>query len=199
MTGDRRDFFRHLGRGLVSTMYEAVGGVREAISTDAPAQEPPPPRPWVRPPGALPEDRFKAVCTQCTDCQQACPYDAIRRLGPEWGPDARTPAIIPTESPCYLCIEMPCITACAPHALLSTPRHEVAMGLAVIEMASCYAAQGQPCDYCVVKCPLGKDAIRFDADKIPVVDPAGCTGCGVCAYLCPAPAIHIEPASAAPR
>ena len=73
------------------------------------------------------------------------------------------------------------------------------MGLAVIDMASCYAAQGQPCDYCVVKCPLGKDAIRFDADKIPVVDPVGCTGCGVCAYLCPAPAIHIDPATARMR
>jgi Pyruvate/2-oxoacid:ferredoxin oxidoreductase delta subunit len=68
------------------------------------------------------------------------------------------------------------------------------MGLAIIDVASCYAAQGQPCDYCVVRCPLGKEAIRLDVQRIPVVDAAGCTGCGVCAYLCPGQAIHIKPA-----
>jgi len=150
-------------------------------------------RPWVRPPGALAEPQFRTTCTQCTDCQTACPYDAIRRLGPEWGVDGGTPAIIPLESPCYLCEDMPCIAACKPAALIPTSRGDVAMGTAVLDREACYVTQGQPCDYCVKRCPLSGDAIAFASDKVPVVDTDHCVGCGVCAYLCPANALDIAP------
>lgn len=191
MVGDRRAFLVHLGRRLAGTVVDTVTGMHESLSDREAPDAAEAPRPWVRPPGALPEAEFRKVCTQCTDCQQACPYQSIRRLGPEWGPDAGTPAIIPTESPCYLCPDMPCIAACEPRALIPTLRGEIDMGLAVIDMPGCYAVQGQPCDYCATRCPIGPSAIRFDTHRAPVVDPEGCTGCGVCAYLCPADAIHI--------
>lgn len=154
-----------------------------------------PVRPWVRPPGALSEDRFRVACTSCTACQEACPYQAIRRLGPEWGVDSGTPAIIPLESPCYLCADMPCIAACEPGALIPTSPCDVSMGSAQFRRESCYVAQGQPCDYCVTRCPLKGDAIDFAADRTPRVDAARCAGCGVCAYLCPADALTIIPAT----
>ncbi len=151
------------------------------------------PRAWVRPPGALPEEAFRRTCTQCTDCQEACPYQSIRRLGPEHGENAGTPAIIPAESPCYLCPDMPCIAACEPRALVPTKPEAVSMGLAEVTLSLCYLTHGQPCDYCITRCPLKQDAIGLNDAGLPEIRPDGCTGCGVCGYLCPADAILIAP------
>lgn len=187
----RRKFFSDFVRSAVANAVapiEAIARNRTACATE--------PRKvdrgvWLRPPGAISERRFKEVCTRCTDCVDVCPYDAIRRLGPEFGGDAGTPAIIPTESPCYLCPDMPCIAACEPKALVPVARAEVSMGTAIMVEALCYVAKGQPCDYCVSRCPLKGVAISFGDGGMPVIDPAGCVGCGVCAYLCPADAIGI--------
>lgn len=190
----RRSFFTLFGRSLAADAVHTVSALRSEL-TDRfvpPRDTPAPARRWLRPPGALPEAQFLTACTHCTACQDACPHHSIRRLGPEFGGAADTPAIIPGESPCYLCEEMPCIAACEPRALLPLSRREVAMGLAVIDMANCYVAQGQPCDYCVTRCPLRGEAIRFDERGTPRVQENGCTGCGVCAYLCPARAIAIR-------
>jgi ferredoxin-type protein NapG len=109
---------------------------------------------------------------------------------------ADTPAVIPLETPCYLCKDMPCIKACETGALLDLPRSEVEMGTAVINLNSCYLALGQPCDYCVERCPLKNEAIAFGPAGPPEINESSCTGCGVCAYLCPADAITIIPNTA---
>jgi len=67
------------------------------------------------------------------------------------------------------------------------------MGLAKIDDDKCYVSQGQPCDYCIVRCPLDRDAIGWDELCHPRINNNGCAGCGVCAYLCPANAINIVP------
>ncbi len=153
-----------------------------------------PRRDWLRPPGApADDDAFRAACTRCTDCIEACPYQSIRRLGPERGEDAGTPVIIPADSPCYLCEDMPCIAACGAGALLPVARRDVTMGVARIRYDACYQAQGQPCDYCVTRCPLKGEAISFDDARRPRISDQHCTGCGVCAYLCPPGAIDILP------
>jgi len=198
MNVDRRQFFTHLGRGLASSLcdtYEAVRGNFDVAPAHVDAQPPEaqPMRPWLRPPGALPDDQFRKTCTQCTDCQEACPYQSIRRLGPEWGADAGMPAIIPTESPCYMCADMPCIKACEPKALLPLAPEEFRMGVARLNRASCYVSQDQRCDYCVVRCPLKGEAIDFGDDGIPNITDDKCTGCGVCSYLCPPNAITVVP------
>jgi ferredoxin-type protein NapG len=149
---------------------------------------------WLRPPGALNEAAFLETCTRCTACQEVCPYQSIRRLGPEFGAAAGTPAIIPNESPCYLCADTPCISSCEPRALVLTTPPDVNMGIAVLDRQTCYLSQGQPCDYCVKCCPLRDRAIAWGADGLPDVRDQDCTGCGVCAYLCPAGALSIMPA-----
>lgn len=189
----RRRFFTHVGRGLAATVWESVDALRGAMDTPTSPQPETGPRKWLRPPGALPEDRFGATCTRCTACQEACPYQSIRRLGPEWGADSGTPAIIPAESPCYLCADMPCITSCEPGALLWVTPSDATMGKAVLDRSACYVSQNQPCDYCVARCPLSESAIGLGADGVPVISDPNCTGCGVCDYLCPADAISIVP------
>ena len=71
------------------------------------------------------------------------------------------------------------------------------MGLAVIDTEACYVTQGQRCDYCMVRCPLGKVAIEATEGGMPRIREDGCSGCGVCDYLCPADAIHIVPTASA--
>ncbi len=197
----RRQFFSQIGQALVTNVTDAIEqiGLQTGVfttesgtgtcKTDSAATSS-----WLRPPGALPEPEFLKTCTQCTACQEACPYESIRRLGPEFDLIAGTPAIIASESPCYLCEDMPCITSCEPKALRMVARKDVRMGTAVVSMSKCYISAGQPCDYCVVRCPLGTDAIAFGKDGLPDVQVAGCSGCGVCDYLCPADAIQITPA-----
>ncbi len=192
MDVSRREFFTRFGRSFARSIARPLIGVGERALSDAPAIAEQPRR-WLRPPGALPEAEFKETCTRCTDCQEVCPYTAIRRLGPEFGEDAGTPAIIPDESPCYMCADMPCIAACEPRALLPTAIEAVAMGTAVLEWSSCYLSQGQPCDYCVARCPLPSKAIAWDENRRPLINVDTCTGCGVCSYLCPADAIAIIP------
>lgn len=193
----RRSFFGRLGRSLVTDVVDSVATLRSGWTRPVPSTaNEPEARRWLRPPGALSESQFLSACTRCTACQEACPYESIRRLGPEFAITAGTPAIIPDESPCYLCEDMPCIAACEPSALIRVPRTEVRMGLAVIDPSVCYVAQGQPCDYCVTRCPLREAAIVWDDSGLPRVIKGGCAGCGVCEYLCPARAIAIAPEAA---
>lgn len=194
MIGSRRHFFTALARMVAKT---ALPEPRHDAGPAAPArgQGASPQALWLRPPGALREPDFLEACTRCTDCQQACPHEAIRRLGPEFGPAGGTPAIIPTESPCYLCDDLPCIAACMPGALRPIDRRAVEMGRAKLDADACYLSQGQPCDYCVARCPLKGEAISFVLDGPPRIH-AACVGCGVCAYLCPADALAIVPGAA---
>ncbi len=188
MVVSRRHFFRELGRSLINSVTARYSCSPTEEATDCIQQK------WIRPPGALPESRFGDCCTRCTACREACPHDAIYPLGPEAGERAGTPAILPDQSPCYLCPDLPCVTACEPGALVATKRTEVRMGTAVLNEPACYRAQGQPCDYCVQRCPVRGEAIAFAGNGLPKIDPAACTGCGVCAYLCPGDALVIAPA-----
>jgi len=191
---NRRKFFTHFGQVMAAKLLPGDSGRPAPPSNKGaePAAPKPGLRPWLRPPGALHEATFLKKCTRCTACVEACPYDSIRRLGPEFGTVAGTPVIIPTESPCYLCADTPCIPACEDGALIPLPVAEVSMGSALINDNACYLSQGQPCDYCVKRCPIGENAIAMDSKGLPAVA-EGCVGCGVCTYLCPADAIVIAP------
>ena len=197
----RKEFFRLGFARAFGLLDEVVHGLREPMREVAVAlreggrgKRPP----FVRPPGALTEEAFLAACTRCDECVKACPHWAIRKAGPELGVSiAGTPIMLPHESPCLMCHDWPCIAACEPGAL-SMPEEGtlLSVGTAVVNEARCYMAMGQPCDYCAKHCPEKPKAIAIGAPgEKPAVFADRCTGCGICAQICPADAIHCVRAS----
>jgi len=195
MSSTRRDFFK-LG---ISNAAQALEHTARALWRAVPAEEHrPPERPrvtWLRPPGALPERDFLSACTRCNDCVAACPKWAVRKAGRELGGSIEgTPIILPAEQPCWMCKDMPCIPACETGALLPLERpSDARMGTIEIRMGDCYAAQGSICETCAERCPTRPKAIRVAFGRAPELEATLCTGCGVCAWLCPANAIEVLP------
>lgn len=191
MDCNRRNFFRAGFEQILRSLEEGL----VACSTET-ASEPQCEAPrLLRPPGAVNEVEFRQLCTACNDCITACPKQAIRKTGPEFGEDlAGFPIIIPEDNPCWLCKDIPCIEACSTGALqpVEAPG-SIRMGSAVVDMGACYAAQGSICESCQEACPVRPRAVRVSYGCSPQVDLEACTGCGVCVYLCPADAIAVQP------
>ena len=146
---------------------------------------------WLRPPGAASESVFLDRCTRCSDCIKACPYQAIA-VHPANG----SPILFANQTPCYLCEDFPCITACGTDALspLEGVEH-VRMGTAVVTHRTCTAEQG--CNACVSQCPTHALSMDFDALRV-LVSTDNCVGCGICEYTCQSVndqlAIRVRPA-----
>ena len=181
----------------------------------------------LRPPGALPEDDFLKACIKCGLCAEACvnrdsnkKKDGSNRPGTlqmAKGGDHRmigTPFFIPTEVPCYMCDDVPCVPVC-PSGALDMPSllnekkeldiNKATMGLAVVHKESCIAFWGIQCDACYRACPLLDEAITLEYQKnertgkhaflLPIVHDNVCTGCGLCEQACVTekPAIFVLP------
>ena len=148
--------------------------------------------PLHRPPGAVEELSFLALCTRCDACIEACPEQALTRADTKHGAAIGTPMIDPSTQPCHLCDGYPCIQVCEEKAL--QPGAAIDMGTAHLIHNKCLAYQGQICDYCYQYCPLKNSAITMATDQ-PRINEAVCNGCGMCEYLCPAPgkAILVAP------
>lgn len=132
---------------------------------------------WLRPPGAVEEELFLDRCTSCGDCVKVCPSESIHHADHD-----ETPAIYPDETPCYLCKDFPCISACETEALLPVERvDQVNMGLAVVAHRDCTAEQG--CNACVSQCPTHALMMDFATFRLQV-DEAQCVGCGICEHIC---------------
>jgi ferredoxin-type protein NapG len=176
----RRQFFR-----LKPTQAVKLGMAEE--------QKAKPPTVFIRPPGALVNsDAFRAACTHCGTCAEACPFDAIQLLGPEEGRDEGTPMLQPEEHPCRWCVDMPCVAACADGALLLDDAGSTApIARAVLDLDACLTQQGILCDDCVSVCPSRIRAIKM-VSRAPVLDELLCVGCGLCALHCAAEPTAIQ-------
>ncbi len=144
----------------------------------------------LRPPGAVNEAKFSALCIRCGRCIAVCPYKSLVPGG-WWRPAAAgTPVCIPQRQPCYLC--MLCPPVCPTGALAPiADKHQVRMGQAHVSELKCYAFQGVLCRTCVDECPLPYEAIIQDAQLRPQVTDK-CVGCGICEKVCPAPEVAIR-------
>jgi ferredoxin-type protein NapG len=180
---DRKEFLRLGGAHLRQSLLDLFSFL-EAPAEPEPARPQPVPR-GLRPPGALPEERFVQTCTRCRLCVEACPHEALALAGPQDGYPEGTPFLPNVAAkPCHLCDDLPCVAACPEKALLTLPLEEVRMGVAEVDPAICFAHQGQICDYCIDRCPFPEEAIAPDERGRPVVNPERCVGCGLCAYIC---------------
>jgi MauM/NapG family ferredoxin protein len=137
----------------------------------------------LRPPGAVAEPDFLESCSRCGDCASACPHDAIRAASAQLRGSEGTPIIDPLLSPCLMCEDFPCISACETGALRSEA--PAALGAARVQPIDCLNRLSASCSVCVERCPV-PGAIAFVGD-VPEVNERMCTGCGVCQYVCPAP------------
>jgi ferredoxin-type protein NapG len=169
----RRHFLKDSIVSIAKTAHEF------AKHRDAPPEQPAPAvrEDWLRPPGAASESIFLDRCTRCGDCIKACPYQAIA-VHPANG----SPILFPNQTPCYLCEDFPCITACGTDALSPIEGVEqVHMGTAVVSHRTCTADQG--CNACVSQCPTHALSMDFDALRV-LVSANDCVGCGICEYTC---------------
>lgn len=152
---------------------------------------------WLYPPGA--RENFVNTCIKCGLCVEACPYytlklthDGLKGL----------PVFVPREIPCFMCEDIPCVTACPTDALdknlVSTEGAlditKARMGVAVVDTLNCIAYAGIQCDACYRACPLIDRAIYLEYKSnertgkhsmiLPMVANDVCTGCGKCEKAC---------------
>lgn len=161
----------------------------------------------LRPPGALPEEKFVASCIKCGMCVEACPYNTLTLSRPGDNKPVGTPYFIPRTNPCYMCKDVPCVPACPSGALdasLVSDKDQngetrlninlAKMGIAVIDRETCVAYAGIQCDACYRACPLIDKAVTVEYARLartgkhailaPVVHSSACTGCGLCEKAC---------------
>jgi MauM/NapG family ferredoxin protein len=137
----------------------------------------------IRPPGALPEQKFRETCSRCGDCVKVCPVQAIK-IDPTGVNGAGAPYIDIDTAACVLCSGLLCMNKCPSGALVPTPLADIDMGTAIWLADTCLRSRGESCSICVDTCPVGEVAIKLDGNSITVLRD-GCTGCGVCQNRCP--------------
>lgn len=136
-------------------------------------------------PGVSDKVSFLLQCQGCNACQAACPAECITYL--ELEPGAKVPFIEPLKEPCIMCSDLPCSQACPNEALLIAPWSEIKMGIALLDPSKCLCIEGEECHLCVDAIPKNCSAISWDREvKAPLIDINSCSGCGVCASVCPA-------------
>lgn len=157
-----------------------------------PAQE------FIRPPGAAPEDSFKALCARCGNCLRTCPQRIIHAAGGETGWDGWLTPVVRFEpgycdEHCRVCSQV-CPTA-ALRPLSLEEKQRTAIGVARVNRKTCIAWEyGAYCMVCDEHCPYNAiQSRRHRGVACPVVDENLCRGCGMCQTVCPGegPAIRI--------
>ena len=147
---------------------------------------------WLRPPGALPETAFLALCTRCGLCLHVCPANALQGQGLEGGlAGLFSPVFVPArggcDPGCTRCGEV-CPTGAI--AALGTAEKQLAkMGTAVLRPEACLVWEERAsCLVCQEVCPFGAIALEPLGGGVfaPSVLTGRCYGCGYCEHHCPA-------------
>lgn len=146
----------------------------------------------VRPPGALPEPEFQAVCVRCGECMKACLTNTLQPVWFESGLSGMwTPAITARlagcEQNCNLCGHVCPTGAIRPLSLQE--KKFAKLGTARIIHSRCIAwEQNKQCLICDEICPYNAISSQFVAGRsvtVPFIDENRCNGCGYCEQKCP--------------
>jgi len=197
-------------RGIIVSSVAGIGaalGMRTGPTLTArPAKRP------LRPPGSVAEPEFLDRCIRCGACFKVCPGPVLQPAGLEFGVEALwTPVVVPSHAGCHQDCNF-CTQVCPTHAirpLSLAEKRQTRIGLAVIDAKTCLAHAGQrDCRLCFEECTAaGYQAIEMRPIRLalgdippgvlseaeleamasieaPFVNPAACTGCGLCEYRC---------------
>lgn len=195
--GDVRTLFASRRRFLTDTARVTGAAVLAGFGLALYARRAYPlPADAIRPPGALPEEKFVGACIRCGLCVRDCPPGTLdlARLGD--GPATGTPYFNARRVPCEMCEDIPCVKACPTGALDHglTDINQARMGIAVlVDQENCLNFLGLRCDVCYRVCPLLDKAITLNRQHnprskhamfLPTVRASACTGCGKCEKAC---------------
>ena len=179
----RRVFFAGAGGALLAVWARRVGAARYRKSDTL-----------LRPPGAVPEDRFAGLCIRCNNCVHACPTKIIHPdTGHEAGLAGFGAPVIKFDRDYKYCLETcnTCTQVCPTGALTALglqQKNKYIIGEAVVDNNVCLTALGKKeCDACEVACPYDAVKITWDEEQYnayPVVNDK-CIGCGACEVVCP--------------
>jgi len=145
----------------------------------------------LRPPGAVDEGKFRALCVRCGNCAQTCPSNIIQ---PDFGESGFTGWLTPTlrfdddycREDCFRCGQV-----CPSGALARLPpakKRENIIGKAKVDLDHCLLGNGRECTACMKRCPYNAlDMHSSDGgfSNEPRLDPTKCNGCGACEAACP--------------
>ncbi len=183
---DKRDFIKYSTLGILGVV---LGGGMVFSPYPLRAEN------RLRPPGAVNEKDFLALCIKCGQCLQVCPYHSIELSDFGMGHGVGTPYIDANIRGCYACEAVPCVLACPSGALDHDTEKatDINMGIAVLENPrTCLAVRNQPV-------PAGySDEMKLFTAKQTNINPLeldllekfdGYEGkeCTLCADMCPMP------------
>ena len=149
----------------------------------------------LRPPGAVDEKEFLALCIKCGQCLQVCPYHSIELADIGMGHGVGTPYIDARVRGCYACEAVPCVLACPSGALdhAIEKATDIHMGIAVLEFPdTCIAMTNVPV-------PKGHskrmhdfidnqiNVTQLERDVLEKFDAFEGEQCTLCADMCPMP------------
>ncbi len=179
----RRVFFAGSAGALLAVWARRLGAARYRNSDTL-----------LRPPGAVPEDRFAGLCIRCNNCVHACPSKIIHPdTGHEGGLAGFGAPIVRFDRDYEYCLETcnACTQVCptgALTALVLEKKNKYIIGEALVDNNVCLTALGKKeCDACEQACPYDAVKIVWDEEQYnayPVVNDK-CTGCGACEVVCP--------------
>ena len=186
LKNDRRKFIKFSTLGMLAV---ALGGGIALSPYALQAQM------KLRPPGAVDEKEFLALCIKCGQCLQVCPYHSIKLADFAKGHGIGTPYIDARERGCYACTAVPCVLACPTGALdhACEKPEDIKMGIAVLEFPNkCIAMTNIPV-------PKGhskrihdftnaqNNITQLERDMLKKLDELEGKQCTICADMCPIP------------
>jgi ferredoxin-type protein NapG len=186
LKNDRRNFIKFSTLGMLAV---ALGGGVALSPYALEAQM------KLRPPGAVNEKEFLALCIKCGQCLQVCPYHSIKLADFAKGHGIGTPYIDARERGCYACTAVPCVLACPTGALdhACEKPEDIKMGIAVLEFPNkCLAMTN-------TLVPKGhskrihdftneqRNITQLERDMLKKLDELEGKQCTICADMCPIP------------
>ncbi|MGI9274980.1 MAG: 4Fe-4S dicluster domain-containing protein [Endozoicomonas sp.] len=131
-----------------------------------------------RPPWAVDNKSFLALCNRCNQCIDQCPQGVLQKSDETHPILISLPVLVLQHGSCDFCRK--CADVC-PTGALCLVNGVKKQAVAQVNN-NCQLTYNQHCDLCLDAC--GENAITLSEDNRMSVDTERCTGCGECALDC---------------